>query len=67
MSTAVYGAQVVGGMQRPHDKGEKAVGFMVSTTTGTRGGEHTPWPLLGLDPREEDGETCLCLCVWVWV
>ncbi len=40
MSTAVHGAQVVGGMQKPHDKGERAVGFMVSTTTGTgdRGG-----------------------------
>jgi hypothetical protein len=39
MSTAVHGAQVVGGMQKePHDKGEKAVGFMVSTTTGNRGG-----------------------------
>ena len=36
MSTAVHGAQVVGGTQKePHDKGEKAVGFMVSTTTGT--------------------------------
>ena len=35
MSTAVHGAQVVGGMQKPHDKGERAVGFMVSTTTGT--------------------------------
>jgi hypothetical protein len=24
--------------EEPHDKGEKAVGFMVSTTTGTGGG-----------------------------
>ncbi len=24
--------------QEPHDKGEKAVGFMVSTTTGKEGG-----------------------------
>ena len=39
MSTALPDAQVVGGMQKePHDKGEKAVGFMVSTTTGTGGG-----------------------------
>ena len=39
VSTAVHGAQVVGGTQNePHDKGEKAVGFMVSTTTGTWGG-----------------------------
>ena len=37
MFTAVHGAQVVGGMQKPHDKGERAVGFMVSTTTGTGG------------------------------
>ena len=29
---------LTGGMHRPHDKGEKAVGFMVSTTTGTGGG-----------------------------
>ncbi len=34
MSTAVHGAQV----KEPHDKGEKAVGFMVSTTTGNRVG-----------------------------
>jgi hypothetical protein len=27
--------------KEPHDKGEKAVGFMVSTTTGTGGGY--PW------------------------
>ncbi len=65
MSTAVHGAQVVGGMQKPNDKGERAVGFMVSTTTrtGGRGGkwaeEHSPWPLLGLNPREEDGENVL--------
>ena len=38
MSTAVHGAQVVGGMQKPHDKGERAVGFMVSTNNGDRGG-----------------------------
>ena len=39
MSTAVHGAQVVGGTQKePHDKGEKAVGFMVSTNNGDRGG-----------------------------
>ena len=25
--------------QEPHDKGEKVVGFMVSTTTGTGGGK----------------------------
>jgi hypothetical protein len=29
----------VGGMQRPHDKVERAVGFMVSTTTGKVGGD----------------------------
>ena len=34
----MHGARVVGGMQKPHDKGERAVGFMVSTTTGTGGG-----------------------------
>ena len=33
----MHGARVVGGMQKPHDKGERAVGFMVSTTTGTGG------------------------------
>ncbi len=53
MSTAVHGAHVVGGMQRPHDKGEKAVGFMVSTTTGTGGGVNglknkLPGPYLAL-------------------
>ena len=26
-------------IKEPHDKGEKAVGFMVSTTTGNRGGD----------------------------
>ncbi len=74
MSTAVHGAQDVGGMQRPHDKGERAVVFMVSTTThngdreGVRGLKNRlPGLLLSLDPREEDGETCLCLGVWVWV
>ncbi len=44
----MYGAQVVGGMQRPHDKCEKAVGFVVSTTTGTGGdkgaeAQTVPW------------------------
>jgi hypothetical protein len=36
-----HGAQVVGSMRRPHDKGERAVGFMVmvSTTTATGGGK----------------------------
>jgi hypothetical protein len=26
VSTAVHGAQIVGGMQKPHDKGERTVG-----------------------------------------
>jgi hypothetical protein len=38
MSTAVHGARVVGGMQKPHDKGEEVVGYMVSTTTKKVGG-----------------------------
>ncbi len=36
-STPLHCARVVSGMQRPHDKGKRAVGFMVSTTTGAEG------------------------------
>jgi hypothetical protein len=46
---AVHGTQVEGGMQKSHDQGERAVGLMVPTTTGTGGGkgaeEQTPWSL----------------------
>ena len=53
MSTAVHGAQVVGGMQKPHDKCERAVGLMVSATTGTGGG------VRGLKDRRFSGFTGL--------
>ncbi len=33
-----HGARVVGGMHRPHNKDERAAGFMVSTSTGAGGG-----------------------------
>ena len=38
MSTALHGAQVVGGMQKPHDKGERAVGVYGLDHNGDRGG-----------------------------
>ncbi len=40
MSTAVHGAQVVGGMQKTHDKGERAVGWVYGLDhNGDRGGK----------------------------
>jgi hypothetical protein len=65
-STPVHCARVVGGMQRPHDKGERAVGFMVSTTTGTGGGgkgaeEQVSLALLALAGGRAPQRAC-CLC-----
>ncbi len=57
--------------KEPHDKGEEAVGFMVSTTTGTGGGggkgaEEQNFPgLTGLSGGQAP-YTCLIARVQVW-
>ena len=55
--------------EEPHDKGEEAVGFMVSTTTGTGGGKgaeaQTLPGLTGLSGGQTPF-TCLIACVRVW-
>jgi hypothetical protein len=49
--------------KEPHDKGEKAVWFMVSTTTGTGGGNFSGF--MGLSGGQAPF-TCLIARVQVW-
>jgi len=66
----VHGVQV-GDRGSPHDKGERAVGFMVSTTTGKGGGKKAEGQDVLWLTRPGRGEQrtphpCLIACVRVW-